>query len=108
MNTLQKLAELANKLDSLGQTEAADQIDTILKEAIDWKREVGKMWGGIVNLLERKRCSCSCQFCSEANKKTNKEIDAFRHLHDKCITGKCEIKYKDSDTDSNAVAGVRG
>jgi len=81
MNILQKLADLANKLDAMGQTAAADQIDGIIKEAgfMDW----------ITKSMTPVKCTCDCEVCQAGQARGGPHALQY---HNMCNTGKCEIK----------------
>jgi hypothetical protein len=77
-----KLADLANKLDTRGLREEADQIDAILKDA------------GLMDWLTPKQgpaCTCECDQCEYGRSAATRPQIAITH-HNQCGTGKCEIK----------------
>jgi len=56
---LDKLIELANRLDKKGYYEEANEIDTLLKQADIWEWFAGKS-------KEDKKCTCKCEGCEYA------------------------------------------
>ena len=102
---LQKLVKVANYLDGQDLIDEANQVDSIIKKAIDWKHLPGKIMNDVQDFFESKKCSCTCSACTKGNDDPDKHRDA----HYNCDTGKCEIKKKDLDgTSENSVSGIRG
>lgn len=81
MNILQKLAELANTLDKMGQIEAANEIDDILKDAgfMDW----------LSNKMTPVQCTCDCESCQAGRDRGGPHSLEY---HSQCNSGKCQIK----------------
>jgi len=73
---LKKLAKLANKLDELGHTKEASEIDKIIKHVVAF-------WG-------TPKCTCECEECKYAKNLPGRS--ASKDHHRKCTTDKCEVK----------------